>query len=204
MCRCRLSTVRRLTSACKQSTLERVTPRPDPNWETARLAARPAAVVDAPIVFEYYARDPDVARYMTWRPHRHLDETVEFLRRCEAVWEDGSAYPWGLWLKEDGAFAGMLEIRVKPPAVDLGYALCRRWWGRGLMTEALQPIVRWAIGRPEIFRVWAVCDAENLASARVLERVGMECEGVLRQWLVHPNISERPRDCRCYSIVRGE
>jgi ribosomal-protein-alanine N-acetyltransferase len=51
--------------------------------------------------------------------------------------------------------------------------------------------------------VWATCDVDNVASARLLERVGMEREGVLRQWLVHPNLSEAPRDCLCYSIVKA-
>jgi len=54
-----------------------------------------------------------------------------------------------------------------------------------------------------IYRVWATCDVDNVASARLLERVGMEREGVLRRWLVHPNLSEAPRDCLCYSIVKA-
>src|ERR1700694_979466 len=82
-----------------------------------------------------------------------------------------------------------LEIRVRGGAVDLGYALSRRCWGQGLMSEALASVVRWALAQPEIFRVWATCDLDNAASARVLERVGMEREGVLRRWLVHPNLS---------------
>jgi RimJ/RimL family protein N-acetyltransferase len=45
------------------------------------------------------------------------------------------------------------------------------------MSEALQPVLQWALALPEIFRVWATCDIDNLASARVLERVGMEREG---------------------------
>jgi RimJ/RimL family protein N-acetyltransferase len=71
------------------------------------------------------------------------------------------------------------------------------------MSEALQSVLQWALAQPEIFRVWATCDIDNLASARVLERVGMEREGVLRRWLVHPNISEVPRDCLCYSVVKA-
>jgi RimJ/RimL family protein N-acetyltransferase len=50
--------------------------------------------------------------------------------------------------------------------------------------------------------VWATCDVENLASARVLERVGMTREGVLRRWTVYPNLGDTPRDCLCYSIVK--
>ena len=68
---------------------------------------------------------------------------------------------------------------------------------------ALTEVVRWAVAQPGIFRVWAVCDCENVASARLLERVGMEFEGVLRRWIVHPNLGDDPRDTRCYSIVRS-
>ena len=71
------------------------------------------------------------------------------------------------------------------------------------MTEALTSVVTWALAQPEIFRVWATCDVDNVASARLLERVGMEREGVLRRWLVHPNLGETPRDALCYSIVKN-
>src|SRR5688572_25318354 len=147
--------------------------RPASNWETARLVARPAVASDAQVVFDEYARDASVARFMTWRPHRHVGETSEFLQRCERVWADGSAFPWTLWLKGSGEFAGLLELRVHGSKVDVGYALSRRWWRQGLMSEALTAVVQWAFTQPEIYRVWATCDVENVASARVLERVGM-------------------------------
>ena len=53
-----------------------------------------------------------------------------------------------------------------------------------------------------MYRVYAYCDVENLASARVMEKAGMSFEGVLRRWGVHPNRSSEPRDCRCYAAVR--
>jgi ribosomal-protein-alanine N-acetyltransferase len=179
-------------------------PRPPDTWETDRLVARPATRADAQILFEQYGCDPEVSKYMTWRPHRDVQETLAFLERCERAWVDGSAFPWVLWSKEDGAFVGLVEIRVNPHAVDLGYALSRRWWRQGLMSEAVQSVVEWALAQPEVYRVWAVCDVDNVASARVLERVGMQREGLLRRWLVHPNISEAPRDCLCYSVVKRD
>jgi RimJ/RimL family protein N-acetyltransferase len=175
---------------------------PELRWETDRLLARPPTFADAQVIFENYASDPEVAKYMTWRPHRDVVETLEFLGRCERVWVDGSAFPWSLWLKNTGEFVGFCEIRVHGSSVDLGYALSRRWWRHGLMSEALRSVVQWALAQSDIYRVWATCDVENLASARVLERVGMEREGNLRRWLVHPNISDTPRDCLCYSIVK--
>jgi RimJ/RimL family protein N-acetyltransferase len=144
-----------------------VTTIPDRTWETPRLLAQPAALADARVVFEEYASDPSVAKYMTWKTHRSVEETIEFLRRCERVWADGSAFPWSLSRKEDGAFVGFIEIRVGTNAVDLGYALSRRWWRQGLMSEAVGSVVGWALAQPTIYRVWATCDVENVASSRL-------------------------------------
>jgi RimJ/RimL family protein N-acetyltransferase len=70
------------------------------------------------------------------------------------------------------------------------------------MTEAARAVVDWALGQPGIYRVWAVCDVENAASTRVLEKVGMQREGVLRRWIIHPGVDAVPRDCYCYAIIK--
>ena len=175
---------------------------PPASWETERLLLRPATHADAPLAFASYTSDSKVARYMTWRPHKSVAETAAFLRRCEEVWEKGSAFPWSLWLKSDHSYAGMLEARIKGHAVDIGYVLARRLWRQGLMGEAVAGLIRWALAQPEIYRVWAVCDADNVASARLLESVGMQREGTLRRWISHPNASDSPRDCLCYAVVK--
>jgi RimJ/RimL family protein N-acetyltransferase len=150
--------------------------RPETTWETARLLARPAVTADAQAIFEHYACDPEVARYMTWRPHNEISETLDFLRRCERVWADGSAFPWSLWMKGSGEFVGLVEIRVHRTSVDLGYALSRRWWRQGLMSEALRSVLQWALAQPEIYRVWPratlitsrplACSSESVWNAR--------------------------------------
>jgi [ribosomal protein S5]-alanine N-acetyltransferase len=175
---------------------------PPANWETERLLLRPPTRADAPLAFASYTADPQVPRYMTWRPHAAVAATEQFMRRCEDVWEMRTAFPWSLWLKSDGSYAGMLEARIKGHAVDIGYVLTRRLWRRGLMSEAVGALVEWALEQPEVFRVWAVCDVDNVASARLLESVGMQREGILRRWILHPNISNSPRDCLCYAIVK--
>ena len=176
--------------------------RANKTWETNRLVARAAVTAHGDMLYHEYARDPDVARYMTWRPHRTVDETREFLQRCESAWADGSAFTWALWVKSEERAVGLLAARVRLPSVDIGYGLAKRLWRQGFMSEAVAGIVQWALRHQEIHRVWATCDVDNVASARLLERVGMQREGVLRRWIVHPNVSETPRDCFCYSIVR--
>jgi ribosomal-protein-alanine N-acetyltransferase len=63
-------------------------------------------------------------------------------------------------------------------------------------------LIAWCFEQPEIYRVWAVCDTENLASARVMEKAGMQREGRLRREIIHPNITEVPRDVYIYSLVK--
>ena len=175
---------------------------PPATWHTARLTADRATRADADELFAEYATDAEVAKLMTWRPHRTVEETRAFLERCEAFWSDGSAFPWVLRLTSDGTCIGMIEARIHAHSVDIGYGLARRFWRQGFMREAAGAVIDWAFDQPTIHRVWATCSVENAASAGLLESVGMHREGVLRRWVVFPNISEVPRDCFCYSIVK--
>ncbi len=86
--------------------------------------------------------------------------------------------------------------------LGFGYVLARSSWGQGLMTEALTEVACWALSEPDIWRIGAVCDVDNLASARVMEKAGLTREGLLRRWLLHPNISDQPRDCFSFAKVR--
>ena len=97
----------------------------------------------------------------------------------------------------------MLGCGIHAHHAGLGYVLGRKHWGHRLMVEAMSAIVGWLIAQPAIYRVWAVCDSTHLASARVLGKAGLEREGILRRFMIHPNISAEPRDCTCYSRVRG-
>ena len=176
--------------------------RPPEVFETSRLVLRPPRIDDAGDIFNKYAQDPEVTRFMVWLPHEKVETTREFLERCVKCWEDGTAYPWVMELKSDGTLLGMVEIRLVGYKVDLGYAIAKEYWGKGYTTEAVKAMVQWALDQDEVYRVWAVCDLDNTASARVLEKAGMQQEGVLRRYSIHPLISSEPRDCYSYSIVK--
>jgi RimJ/RimL family protein N-acetyltransferase len=97
---------------------------------------------------------------------------------------------------------GMIELRRFGHRAELGYVLARDRWGAGLMTEAAGAVVDWAPAEPGTFRVGAVTDVANHGSARVLEKIGMQREGLLRRWLVHPGLGPEPRDCWSFARVR--
>jgi len=169
--------------------------------ETERLLLRPPTIADAKSIFAY-AQDSEVVRYLTWRTHQSIQETEKVVVEFVRFWESETRYPYAIVLKSKNELVGMIDLRIARFRIEVGYVLARPYWRLGIMTEALLRIVEWAFSQQEIYRVWAVCDVDNIASARVLEKVGMQREGILRRWIIHPNVSNLPRDCYCYAIVK--
>ncbi|HTQ32142.1 MAG TPA: GNAT family protein [Opitutaceae bacterium] len=178
-------------------------PRPPETFATARLDARPPRPEDAAAAFAAYANDVEVTRYLSWRAYDGPEPLrVRFAAQVEA-WRTGQGhFAWLLHLRETGELAGSIGVSPDPHGPLLGYVLGRKFWGRGLMAETARFVVDWALGQPEIFRVWAVCDVENPASARVMEKAGMSREGLLRRWHVCPTIGPEPRACLVYARVK--
>lgn len=171
-------------------------------FETARLILRAIDEGDAPAIFTGYAQDPIVVRFLTWRPHGALSETEDYIARCMVAPRDKTR-TYVLTGRGESQVLGAFELRrSKPYMLDFGYVLARVHWGRGLMTEALIEVVDWAMRQDSIWRIGAVCDIENPASARVMEKAGLHREGILRRWIIHPNISSEPRDCLSYAKIR--
>ncbi len=175
---------------------------PPETIETNRLILRLPRVEDAEAIFSAYAKDPEVTRYLLWSPHPSVKTTREFLRQCLLSWKQGTSLQWAVTRKEDKTLLGMVGCRPDGHKVELGYVLARPEWNEGYGTEAVQAVVDWALSQDDIYRVWAVCDVENKASARVLEKVGMKLEGILRRWSIHPNRSDQPRDSYCYAKTK--
>ena len=171
-------------------------------FETARLILRPIARQDAPAIFTGYAQDLEVVRFVVWRPHQGLTDTEAYISRCTAARPD-RARTYALTRRADGRLLGAFELR-RPEAhrLDCGYVLARPFWGSGLMTEALTQVTFCAMRQNSVWRIGAGCDVENFASARVMEKAGLAREGILRRWIIHPNISSEPRDWLSYAKVQ--
>jgi RimJ/RimL family protein N-acetyltransferase len=133
---------------------------------------------------------------LTWKPHESLADTRAFLR---GVVNGATAFHWVITKAEDAGLLGMISLEVRGHAASLGYVLARAEWGKGYMTEAAQAVVDLALSLPGVYRVWAVCDVENLASARVMQKVGLLQEGIMRRYLVHPALDGEPRDVYLYA-----
>src|SRR5579862_5629684 len=120
---------------------------------TPRLILRPLAPGDAQAIFAGYAQDPEVLRYLGYRPHRLLADAVDYVARCRAI-PPASGRAYALVGRGDGALRGVFELRrPEPHRVDCGYVLAKEWWGQGLMTEALGEVAGWAMAQDAIWRV---------------------------------------------------
>ncbi len=173
-----------------------------PRLETERLVLRPVTFDDVPAIHAY-CTDPDVARYTTWHAHQSLIETQAYVGAVQDQYGRDEPSPWGVERRAEGVLIGTCGFVARTPEhhrAELGYALARPYWGQGYMTEAVRAVVAFAFDHLDLNRIEAVCDAENLASARVLEKSGLVFEGILRDYL---RVKGRYRNVRMYAAVRG-
>lgn len=171
--------------------------------DTHRLRLRKPRASDASRIFAAYGQDPDVAHYMIWRPHIVVGQTQEFIRDCISSWEGDGRLPYVIAYHAHDEPIGMVDARLHGHMVDIGYVLAKGEWGRGVMSEAIDALVIALMSSPDIFRVQATCDVDNVASRRTLEKSDFIQEGRLERYTVHPNISREPRACYMYARCRG-
>jgi [ribosomal protein S5]-alanine N-acetyltransferase len=158
--------------------------------ETRRLILRKPRMSDAPAIFERYARDPEVTRYLSWPAHKTVADTSGFLAWSDADWE---LWPAGSFLvharEENGRLLGGTGLSFRTPDLAVtGYVFARDAWGKGFATEALGAMV--ALARAlRVKRLEAICHVDHRASARVLEKCGFECQGVRPKHSEFPNLA---------------
>ena len=174
-----------------------------PALETRRLLLRKITLDDAPAVFAY-ASDPQVPVYMPWQPHQSIAETYEYLAHVIGRYQQGWPSPWGIVFKDDARLIGTCGYGSWEPEhrrAEIGYVLHREYWGRGYMSEAVRAIIDFGFRRMALNRIEARCEVPNIGSARVMEKVGMAFEGVLREQMYEKG---RFRDMKMYAILRRE
>jgi len=170
-------------------------------FETSEFLIRKINVSDVNAIYNNWAREIDVARYTTWVPHESEQVTHDYVESCITAWDKGS-YTWIIERKADAEIVGSIAAREQGHKLEVGYLLAKHWWGKGIMSEIVRTFIHDAFKIKRIQRIGAVCDLDNPASKRVMEKAGMHYEGVLSSWLIHPNLGTKARDCYCLSITQ--
>jgi ribosomal-protein-alanine N-acetyltransferase len=174
-----------------------------PIIETDRLVLRKIRLEDVDDVFEYTS-DPEVARHTSWPLHDSRETSAGFVASLVEDYAKGELAPWGVELKAERKLlgtCGFLSWRIPHGRAEVGYAMNRAYWGRGLMTEAVRALVDYGFERMALHRIEALCDVDNVGSYRVMEKAGMAFEGVLRGYIFSKGAH---LDLRIHAILRPD
>lgn len=164
-----------------------------PTLHTDRLRLRPFTADDGDDLFALQS-DAYVLRYWDSPPWDDRAKVTRFLDGCRTMADEGSGARVAVERVADGRFVGWCTFNGFDPtfrSASLGYCFTRDAWGRGYATEAARALLGWAYDTLDLNRVQAETDTRNVASARVLEKLGFVLEGTLREdCIVNGDVSD--------------
>jgi RimJ/RimL family protein N-acetyltransferase len=176
---------------------------PTPTLETDRLRLRPVTEGDADALFAMHS-SAHVLRYWDSPPWRDRARAERFIAMSRQLADDGTGARVILERRTDGVFVGWCGLSRWNPdyrSAALGYCLDDAAWGHGYATEAARALLQWAFDTLDLNRVQAETDTRNLASARVLEKLGFVREGTLREDCV---VNGEVSDSWVFGLLRRE
>lgn len=172
--------------------------------ETDNLILRKFKIEDAEDMFNNWASDPECNKYVSYPLHQSIEETKEIVQMMIDEADDG--YNWAIELKSTDEVIGnisVVSIRKKHCYCEVGYSLGSTFWGKGYATEALKKVVQFLLIDCGFNLVEAYHDVTNPASGKVMKKVGMKKEAVLRARNMN-KITNKLEDLACYSIIKED
>ena len=170
--------------------------------ETKRLLLRPVAESDDGDIFAY-AKEENVGPNAGWKPHQNIQETREIMRQLFLGQEDVFAMVY----RQQGQVIGTIGLVADPKRDNersrmLGYAMSERFWGQGLMPEAVRAVIRYGFEQLNLELIAAYCYPHNHRSQAVLRKCGFLYEGTILQAsrLYDGNVY----DDKCYSMLLSD
>jgi len=177
---------------------------PPPTLSTERLVLRPLHDDDAPAIAAG-AGDRRVARYLLQVPSPYPTTLARrWLRSRADWWHEGRGVTFGIASRDvPDELLGTTSLRrfARDRRAELGYWLIASMWGRGIATEATRAVVDYGFAELALARIYAQVLAGNAASERVLDKLGMQREGVKRQ---HIRKGRTLCDVAIYGLLRSE
>ncbi len=173
--------------------------------KTERLILRRFTLEDAEEMFNNWAKDSEVTKYLTWSPHSNVDASREIISIWITEYAKDTTYNWGIELKEIDKLIGsigVVDLSAKDKRCEVGYCMSKDYWNKGLMTEALKRVMNYLFIDVGVNRIQAKHDILNPSSSRVMEKAGMKYEGTLRQYYIRKDGTFG--DIRMYAAVEKE
>ncbi|MGA8245461.1 MAG: GNAT family protein [Nocardioides sp.] len=178
-------------------------PLPTPTLQTERLVLRPFTDADGDALYAMHS-NAHVLRYWDSPPWTERARAERFVAACRQMADEGTGARVAIEGVCDGAFIGWCGLsrwNSDHRSASLGYCLDEAAWGHGYATEAARALLHWAFDTLDLNRVQAEADTRNLASARVLEKIGFVREGTLREDCV---VNGKVSDSWVFGLLRRE
>lgn len=154
-----------------------------PTLQTSRLSLRPFSLDDAPAV-QNLAGAREIAAVTLNVPHPYEDGMAQaWISQHQEQWDQGKVVNFAIVLRESNALIGAMSLGINKAFqhAELGYWFGVPFWGQGYATEAARAIVGFGFESLGLHRIYARHLGGNPASGRVMEKIGMQYEGCLRQ-----------------------
>ena len=150
--------------------------------EAPRLILRRAEIEDAEAMFNNWANDCEVTKYLTWQPHGNIEITKNLLANWVECYEKEDYYLWMIVLKEINEPIGSIMVSSvgRAQSAHVGYCIGKKWWHQGIMSETLKRVMDFLFDEVGYHRVEAMHDSNNPNSGKVMVKCGMKYEGTLR------------------------
>lgn len=152
--------------------------------ETERLLLRRFTMEDAQAMYQNWACDPEVTKYLTWKPYTNEETATEILTIWTKAYDKADFYQWAIELKALGQPIGSISVvehNDKAELAHIGYCIGRNWWRQGIMSEALQAVMDFLFDEVGMNRLESRHDPNNPNSGKVMVKCGMKFEGTMRQ-----------------------
>jgi len=155
-----------------------------PILQTERLVLRPLTLHDAPMLSRLAGRR-EIADTTISIPHPYSEEQArQWIAGFADLFAQGKVVVFGMTLKREASLAGTIGLRdidAEHSQAELGFWVAVEYWGQGYATEAARAVIGFGFGQLGLNRIYAHHMVRNPASGRVLTKVGMKPEGLLRQ-----------------------
>ena len=151
--------------------------------ETDRLILRKALMEDAEPMFQNWASDPEVTKYLTWPNYEKIDTAHTILNHWIGEYAKPDFYQWMIVLKElEEPIGSISVVRLNDSIAEaeIGYCIGKPWWHKGIMTEALSAVINYLFAEVGMNRISARHDTRNPHSGGVMRKCGMQYEGIAR------------------------
>lgn len=149
--------------------------------KTDRLILRPFTLNDDKAMFNNWANDERVTRFVTWHTHNKIDYTRILLKEWVRLYKNQNRYHWAIEVhsKVIGSI-GVEAIDEVNESAELGYCLSADFWNKGIVTECCKVVIDYLFNEVGFHRLSACHMLENIASGRVMQKCGMKFEGTHR------------------------